>query len=526
MFKKTIKEARFPWLPMLLAGLLVAVLTGCAANPVTGRNELRFISEGRELQIGQQMYTPLQQQQGGEYIVDAELVTYVKGVANRLADVSDRALPYEFVVLNNSAVNAWALPGGKIAINRGLLLEMDTEGQLAAVIGHEIVHSAARHSARQMEKGMLLNLAMVGATLAADGHGDGEYAVLGAQLGSMMTTLKYGRNNELESDKYGMTYMSRAGYDPNEAVRVQEMFVRLKDGKTPGMFATLFSSHPPSQNRVDKNRETAGTLPAGGLVNRDVYQKKLAYLRGVNQAYLDQDAGRKALAKNDHATALRLANKAINVEPREAQFFELKGKALMAAGRKKEAESSFDKAISLNPKMYDSSLQRGTLRKERNALAGARADLETSVKLVGTSQGHYLLGMLEAGASRPTAALRHLEVAASGQGSYGESAQAEVARRTVSQRPERYIQTRVALDSRGYVMLNVQNKSSIPLRGVAGTLVAVDRNGNSLGKVLSWHVEGVLSSGGQVRIQTGVGPIGADSAVADVRVSVTRARPN
>ena len=289
MFKDTIKDTRFPWLQMLLAGLLVAVLTGCAANPVTGRNELRFISEGRELQIGQQMYTPLQQQQGGEYIVDTELVTYIKGVANRLADVSDRALPYEFVVLNNSAVNAWALPGGKIAINRGLLLEMDTEGQLAAVIGHEIVHSAARHSARQMEKGMFLNLAMVGATLAADGHGDGEYAVLGAQLGSMMTTLKYGRNNELESDKYGMTYMSRAGYDPNEAVRVQEMFVRLKDGKTPGMFATLFSSHPPSQNRVDKNRETARTLPTGGLVNREVYQKKTAYLRRVNQAYLDQD---------------------------------------------------------------------------------------------------------------------------------------------------------------------------------------------------------------------------------------------
>ena len=77
------------------------------------------MSEKQELDIGQKMYIPLQQEQGGAYVVDKELTAYVVGVADRLADVSDRHLPYEFVVLNNSAVNAWALPGGKIAINRG-----------------------------------------------------------------------------------------------------------------------------------------------------------------------------------------------------------------------------------------------------------------------------------------------------------------------------------------------------------------------------------------------------------------------
>ena len=124
--------------------LASCLATGCAVNPVTGKNELSIISESQELAIGAQQYGPSQQSQGGIYSVDLALTDYVNEVGQRLAAVSDRKLPYEFIVLNDSVPNAWALPGGKIAINRGLLMPLDSEADLAAVLRHEIVHAAAR----------------------------------------------------------------------------------------------------------------------------------------------------------------------------------------------------------------------------------------------------------------------------------------------------------------------------------------------------------------------------------------------
>ena len=140
----------------LLLWAMLALLAGCAVNPVTGRNELSLVSEQQELAIGAQQYALARQSQGGDYEVDHELTAYVNQVGQKLAAVSDRRLPYEFKVLNNTVPHAWALPGGKIAINRGLLTEIESEAELAAVLGHEAVHAAARHTAQQQSRAMLL----------------------------------------------------------------------------------------------------------------------------------------------------------------------------------------------------------------------------------------------------------------------------------------------------------------------------------------------------------------------------------
>lgn len=147
----------YMWRCLFRRGLVVFGMTalagGCAVNPVTGHNEIAFVSESQELAIGQKNYAPYRQAQGGDYVVEPELTRYVKSVGERLAKVSDRKLPYEFNVINDSTPNAWALPGGKISINRGLLVELRSEAELAAVLAHEIVHAAARHSAQSMERG-------------------------------------------------------------------------------------------------------------------------------------------------------------------------------------------------------------------------------------------------------------------------------------------------------------------------------------------------------------------------------------
>src|SRR5690606_41050373 len=130
--------------------------------------------------------------QGGPYELDPELTRYVQQVGQKVAAHADRDLPYEFVVLNNPVPNAWALPGGKIAVNSGLLAELDSEAELAAVLGHEIVHAAARHSAQQVERGTLLQLGVLAAGIAASD----EYAdlalgagMVGAQIDRKSTRL-------------------------------------------------------------------------------------------------------------------------------------------------------------------------------------------------------------------------------------------------------------------------------------------------------------------------------------------------
>lgn len=242
-------------------GALLLTLTGCAVNPVTGEREIVLIGEETEIRMGEQNYLPMKQSQGGEYDIDPTLTNYVEGVGNKLAAVSDRDLPYEFVVLNNSVPNAWALPGGKIAVNRGLLTELESEAELAAVLGHEIVHAAAGHSANQMERGMLLQGLVLGTAVAASDSDYGQFAVLGANVGAQLINMKYGRGAELESDRYGMEYMSEAGYDPEGAVSLQKTFVRLSEGRQADWLTGLFSSHPPSKERVQANIETAKRLP-------------------------------------------------------------------------------------------------------------------------------------------------------------------------------------------------------------------------------------------------------------------------
>ena len=211
-------------LPIIAAAIL---LGACATNPVTGEKQLILVGQGTELEIGQKNYAPMRQAEGGDYVMDPALTAYVQQVGQRVAAVSPNTLPYEFTVLNNSIPNAWALPGGKIAVNRGLLMQLQSESELAAVLGHEVVHAAARHSAQQMSRGMLLQGGLVAAQVATSDSDYGGLAVAGAGIGAQLLMQRYGREAELEADRYGMEFMQEAGYDPQGAVTLQETFVRI-----------------------------------------------------------------------------------------------------------------------------------------------------------------------------------------------------------------------------------------------------------------------------------------------------------
>ncbi|HXK55260.1 MAG TPA: M48 family metalloprotease, partial [Gammaproteobacteria bacterium] len=276
---------------LLLAGVL---LGACTTNPVTGESELALVPESSELEIGRKQYAPSRQMQGGDYTADKRLSAYVKAVGKRLAAVSDRKLPYEFAIVNDSSPNAWALPGGKIAVNRGLLVELDSEAELAAVLGHEIVHAAARHSAQGIERGMLLQGVLTAVRVAARNTGYSDLAVGAAGVGANLINQRYSREAELESDHFGMIYMRRAGYDPQAAVDLQKTFVRLNSNRDQNWITGLFASHPPSPERVEKNRESAAGMAKGGKLGRQEYQRMIAALKRSKPAYAAYDEGVKA----------------------------------------------------------------------------------------------------------------------------------------------------------------------------------------------------------------------------------------
>ncbi len=365
------------FLTCLLLGLIIY---GCATNPVTGRTEFTLISEQQEIAIGRQHYAYQQQQQGGAYLLDDEVTRYVREVGEKLAEKSDRPhLPYEFVVINESSWNAWAMPGGKIAINRGLLTSLRNESELAAVLAHEIVHAAARHSAQQMERGMVLQLGVAGAAgLAGDDRRDIVEMVGGVAGG--LGLLRYSRAAEIEADYYGILYMVDAGYDPVGAVTLQEMFA--ENQRSAGGW---LASHPASVERVRRNREAIErNQTANGYIGENEYRVRTRNLRNQAPAYELYEEGLEALKNNQHQAALRHAREARRLEPREALFYGLEAKTHEAMNNPNDALRAWNEAIRLNSEWFYLHLGRGLLHEKAGRNAQARRDLERSFELLPT----------------------------------------------------------------------------------------------------------------------------------------------
>jgi predicted Zn-dependent protease len=481
------------------------LLGGCVINPVTGDRELALVSADQEIAIGEQQYAPSQQMQGGSYEIDPQLTAYVQEVGQKLAAVSDRQLPYEFVVLNSSVPNAWALPGGKIAVNRGLLTELDSEAELAAVLGHEIVHAAARHGALAMQRGLLLQGALLATQVAAQRSDYGGLTVGAANLGAQLLTMRNSREAELESDHYGMQYMAEAGYDPDAAVSLQETFVRLSEegGGRGGRLATLFASHPPSEERVEKNRETAASLSAGGDLGRERYQAATALLRERGPAYDAYDEGREALADDRPREAERAAQEALRLLPAEASIHALLGDVDLHERRYDDAARHYGDAIERDSDFFYYHLQSGLVHQRLRDWEQARAELETSVDLLPTADAVYALGTLAERRGDRQAALEYYAQAASSDSPAGQAAEEAAVRLDLPSNPGNYIQARGGLDNSGQLIVEVANPTRVSITDV---VVAV-RYANSQGRIREvGRRVNQLPPGQATRFATGLGP--------------------
>jgi beta-barrel assembly-enhancing protease len=510
--------------------LVFCCLAACGVNPVTGKKEIQFVSEAQELKIGEQNYAPMRQAEGGDFDVLPQPTAYVNEVGQKLAAVADRKLPYEFVVLNSSVPNAWALPGGKIAVNRGLLTELQSEAELAAVLGHEIVHAAARHGAKAQERGTILQVGLAAAQIgAAVSDVDTNVAGLliqGAGVGAQLVQQKYGRDQELESDHYGMKYMKLAGYDPAGAVTLQETFVRLSqqaDAKQQGWLEGLFASHPPSTERVEKNKATAAELGAGGETGKDRYAARMKSLRTVEPAYKKYDDALVAARKKDFAGARSLAEEASRMLPNEGRFQELLGEIALAQKQPREALPYYQKAIDLNPDYFGSYLGAGVAQFQAGNHAKAEEWLSKSSQLLPTAPAAYYLGSIARERGDRAKAMEYYRAAASSQSRIGEMAAAEFVRMDLPQNPGNYVAAAGQFDAQGRLLVVVQNRAPVPLRDFQVTPVLVDGSGRILQQAAPVRIGAVLKPGEQVAAAAGVGNL-SQQQLQNLRFKVDGAR--
>ena len=483
---------------------LALITTACGTNPVTKKREIQLVSESQEIAIGKQNYSPARQSQGGDYIIDPELTAYVQSVGDKLAKVADRQLPYEYAVINDSTPNAWAMPGGKIAFNRGLLYELNSEAELAAVMGHEMVHAAARHGAKSMERGIFMQGAMVAVGIGAQNTNYANLIVGGAQVGAALTMSKYGRDAESESDLYGMQYMKKAGYDPTAAVTLQETFVRLSADRKSNFIDGLFASHPPSQARVDANKATLAKVGAGGDWGKEVYAQKTAKLKATQTAYKAYDDGVKALVAKDTAKATALANQAIKGEPREARFQELLGDIALTEKKTTEALAYYDKAIKLQPDYFKPHVQSGIALYNAGKKTEAEPFLKRANELLPTAPGHALLGQIAEERGDIDNALKHYSVAAGSNSDYGKEANARGVRLDLPRNPSKYLQSGAVADNAGALFAVVQNNTDVPVGRVQVRVVKYDaKTGRAIAQSAPMTISGGVAPGKRNQIAIG-----------------------
>ena len=255
--------------------VLIALVAACATNPVTGRREFSFMSEAQEIGIAQKSDPQIKAEMG--VYNDPELQSYVADIGQRMAKISERPqLPWRFTVVDVPAVNAFAVPGGGIYITRGIMPFLDNEAELAGVIGHEIGHVTARHSAQQYTRQVSGQVGLLALGIfVPQARPFGQLS--GQALGVLF--LRYGRDDELQADQLGAGYEARLGWDPAAMPGFLSTLGRLDEaaGDRRGV-PNWLSTHPESLSRVRDVQPTVDQLKSAGgdfSTNRDAWLRRV-----------------------------------------------------------------------------------------------------------------------------------------------------------------------------------------------------------------------------------------------------------
>jgi predicted Zn-dependent protease len=258
MAKSVLAGGPMTWVLGAAAAAVVAMSAGgCSKNVATGKTILTLgMSRDREIALGSEAAPEFTKEYGGK-VDNPRLQKYVTDIGAKMAAQSEGTnptLPWEFTLLNTDAVNAFALPGGKVFFTRGLAEKLTTESQMAGVLGHEIGHVTAQHGAQRIASNTLFNAGVALGAVVVTSSGNervreyGGYGIPAVALGGNLVLLKFGRDEELEADRLGVRYMSNVGYNPRGQLEVMQVLQGLSQG---GSTPAFLSTHPDPAARVE-----------------------------------------------------------------------------------------------------------------------------------------------------------------------------------------------------------------------------------------------------------------------------------
>lgn len=339
------------------AGSIAALgltLGGCAKNPVTGQNQFMLVSEEQEVQMDLQAAP---HQLSADYGVsqDAALNSYIADVGKKLAKTSHRPhMPYSFQVVNANYVNAYAFPGGTIACTRGIMLDVDNEAELSALLGHEIGHVNARHTASRMSNSMMVGLiASLGGAFVGYKYGKGWGALAGGLGGIGVGALlaAYSRKDERQADSLGMEYMTNAQYNPDGMIGLMDM-LNKQHTKEPSALQIMFATHPMSSERLATAREHANSKYLSAreyAVYRERYMDNTAELRKLAPAVKELQLAEKSMRGKKYETAEEHIETALNTAPNDYAGLLLMSKCQIAKHEYRKGQEYAKRARDVYP---------------------------------------------------------------------------------------------------------------------------------------------------------------------------------
>jgi predicted Zn-dependent protease len=415
---------------MVLTGMAAAgAAVGCAANPVTGRSQFMTMSEQDEIQIDREHAAA---QFSNDYgpVQDAALNAYVNGVGMGLARTTHRPnMPYSFRVVNANYVNAYAFPGGSIACTRGILIMLEDEAELAALLGHEAGHVNMRHTAQQMSKSQMSSIFVGGLSLIADiaVPGLGQVASGLGSVGASALLATYSRENEREADALGTEYMVKAGYSPEGMVELMAMLNGLSKHK-PSSMETLFSTHPMSDERYQNALAAAGTTYAAARslpLHRERYMDATARLRAIKGGIELMQKGDAAMAANKYDEAETHYEAALKQAPGDYAGLVCMAKSHLAQKEYAEAERYARDAKAVYPQEAQAQITGGFASLYLKRYEPAAQDFQAAQRLLpGSPSLVFFTGYANEGMNRRPEAAReyHRYLQLVNQGRYAQHA--------------------------------------------------------------------------------------------------------
>ncbi|MBC8233213.1 M48 family metalloprotease [bacterium] len=373
-------------IPTYAVILILFFAIGCAVNPVTGKKQFTLISESQEVSIGDEQY-PIMTQVSGGLFQDEGLQAYVNEVGQKLAKVSHRPnLKYEFNVVNSSELNAYALPGGKISITRGLISRMDNEAQVASVLGHEIGHVTARHvsSAYTRQLAAQLVLTAMTAYLKEKEVKHGEYYSLAGLLATQLMMLKFSRSQEYQADELGIQYMAKLNYNTEGYVQLLEL-LQSTYSREPTFVEGWMSSHPLTGDRIEASKSQVaqgGSASPDKTFNENDFKRKTKTLRQVAPAYQHHDQAEKMMAEGKIQQAIAEYKKAIEISPNQALFYSDLAFAYFKTNQLTESQTNIEKALQLYPDLFQSQFYSGLIHFQMKDYRRSLVSFDASDKLI------------------------------------------------------------------------------------------------------------------------------------------------